>query len=201
MYTSSTHMHMLYSILNNSIASLVYEHIRNTDMKSKYEMRLEALAYRVKSVSVCITILIAYMMVADCYCADTSTRTNRSHSSQALSIHVMFLITQHRPADQKPYVRAGHGGASFDSFQLSIKSLFTHSPPTPRRNFCPIRLPWPHTCAPLMQYLVPRMEAIKSGQASAIVNYKSLLIFFAFSFALAKLLRLIVRHYWQRALY
>lgn len=66
MYTSSTHMHMLYSILNNSIAFLVYEHIRNTDRQeqSKYEMRLEALAYRVKSVSVCITILIAYMMVA-----------------------------------------------------------------------------------------------------------------------------------------
>ncbi len=45
MYTSSTHMHMLYSILNNSIASLVYEHIRKTyrQEQSKYEMKLEAL--------------------------------------------------------------------------------------------------------------------------------------------------------------
>ncbi len=55
---------MLYSILNNSIASLVYEHIRKTyrQEQSKYEMSLRP--YRVKSACVCSTILIAYMMVA-----------------------------------------------------------------------------------------------------------------------------------------
>lgn len=163
-------------------------------------MRWGLRPYRVKSACV-YNSSNSLWWLPNCYCADTSTRTNRCHSSQALSIHVMLLMNQHRPADQKPCVSAGHWGTSFVSFQLSIQSLFTHSPPTPRRNFCPIWLPWPHTCAPLMQYLVPRMEAIKSGQASGIVNYKSLLIFFAFSFALAKHLRLIVRHYWQRALY
>ncbi len=87
MYTSSTHMHMLYSILNNSIALLVYEHIRNTDRQeqSKYEMRLEAL----QSQSACVyNSFNSLWWLPACYCAETSTRisllTNIKHSRDVL---------------------------------------------------------------------------------------------------------------------
>lgn len=61
MYTASTHMLMLYSILNNSIARLVCESIKNTNRHGRYEMRHEALESQQHVCKcVCVTLLIAY---------------------------------------------------------------------------------------------------------------------------------------------